>query len=452
MSVPRGRLHDVPKPTFARLTTGLGQLIPPTPLSRRLSLQSLLFATAEGTFLTGSAVFFTQVVGLSAAQVGLGLTIAGVVSFLVAYPAGRVVDVLGPKRMWSAGALLAALMFGLWPFMTGFSAYLLMVVVFEIIENAAGAGRNAYILDVMPEQERVRTQAYMYSALNVGFTLGAIIGGIALAFDNLTVLRWMPLVTLAIGLLNAFWIARLPRASHDERAAKRDRKVKAAPIPGKGPLHNFGWMGVSFCSGTMWTNQVLLNVVIPLWLVEATDSPHWLLAWLFGTNTVMCIFLPAYTTRGIHTLQDALKAVRISGAFFVLSCLITMVTHSTAGLLTVALVWLGHVTVTGAELAFSASSWAFQAELMDPRRRGEYGGVQEVFSTLGGRWAPAAYTFLALSWHGPGWLVIAAIVVLATAGMHPAVRAAEAFLVREVPAEVLARDRPAPEEAAATVG
>ena len=38
----------------------------------------------------------------------------------------------------------------------------------------------------MPEDERVATQAYVYSSLNVGFTLGAIIGGVALAFDNVT--------------------------------------------------------------------------------------------------------------------------------------------------------------------------------------------------------------------------------------------------------------------------
>ena len=66
-------------------------------------MQSLLFATAQGTFLTGSAVFFIQVVGLHPYQVGLGLTIAGVVSFLVAYPAGRLVDGFGPKRMWAPG-------------------------------------------------------------------------------------------------------------------------------------------------------------------------------------------------------------------------------------------------------------------------------------------------------------------------------------------------------------
>jgi MFS family permease len=403
-----------------------------------LSLQSLLFATAEGTFLTGSAVFFTQVVGLSAAQVGLGLTVAGVVSFVVAYPAGRLVDVLGPRRMWSVGALLGASLFGLWPFMSGFAPYLLMVVMFEILGNAAGAGRNAYILDVMPESERVQTQAYMYSSLNVGFTIGAIIGGVALAFDNLTVMRWLPLLTLVIGLLNAYWIARLPRASHDLQVAERTKRDsrernRTKRMPGKGPLRNAGWMALSFFSGTMFTNQVLLNVVIPLWLVEETDSPHWLLAWLFGTNTVLCIFLPAYTSRGVRTVDHAIRAVWVSGAFFVVSCLITMITHSTTGLLTIFLVWLGHVAVTGAELANSAGNFAFRALLMDPRRRGEYGGVAQVFGALGGRWAPAAFTFLALSWSGPGWLVIGAIVVLAAVGTGPAAHAAERFVQREVP-------------------
>jgi len=420
-----------------RLGSSLHRLVPPTPLSRRLATQSLLFATAEGTFLTGSAVFFTQVVGLHAAQVGLGLTVAGVVSFLVAYPAGRLTDRIGPQHMWSAGALVGALMFAAWPFIDGFTGYLAMVICFEIVENAGGAGRNAYILDVMPEDERVATQAYMYSALNVGFTLGAIIGGVALAFDDLTVMRWLPLFTLAIGLVNAVFITRLPRAPHDLRRRSRTAdQAEPDPPRGRGPLHNVGWMLSSLFIGTLWTNQVLLNVVIPLWLVEATDAPHWLLAWLFGTNTVMCIFLPAYTSRGIATISDALRSARISGAFFVLSCLITLATHSTAGLLTIFLVWLGHVAVTGAELYISGASWAFQAQLMDPARRGEYGGVAEVFGTLGGRWAPALFTFLAMAWHpgwlpSAGWLVIAAIAVLAVAGLHPASRMAERFLERE---------------------
>jgi hypothetical protein len=263
-----------------------------------------------------------------------------------------------------------------------------------------------------------------------------MIGGVALAFDNLTVMRWLPLFTMAIGLVNAVFITRLPRAPHDVARSEGVGETPRAQPRGRGPLHNVGWMLASVCNGTLWTNQVLLNVVIPLWLVQATDAPHWLLAWLFGTNTVLCIFLPQYTSRGVATISDALRSVRISGVFFVAACLITMATHSTAGFVTIFLVWLGHVAVTGAELYVSGASWALEAKLMDPARRGEYGGVAEVFSTLGGRWAPALYTLLAMSWHpaglpGAGWLVIAGIALLAVAGMHPAARMAERFLERE---------------------
>jgi MFS family permease len=150
---------------------------------------------------------------------------------------------------------------------------------------------------------------------------------------------------------------------------------------------------------------------------------------------VLCIFLPAYTSKGVRDLSDAMRYVWISTAFFVVSCLITMITHSTVGLLTVLLVWLGHVTVTGAELAISGASWAFEAELMDPERRGEYQGVQEVSRALGSMWAPALYTFLAMSWGAEGWLVIAGIVLTATIAMGPSLRLAERFRARHYPVE-----------------
>lgn len=412
------------------LTAPLRRLVPPTPLSRRLAVQSMLFATGDGAFTTGSAVFLTQVVGMSAGKVGLAITIAGVAEFLFAYPAGRVVDRLGPKRVWAVSTLCRVACFCVLPFVSSFWEYVALAVVFAAFDSAGGSAHHAYVIDVLPTKERVETQAYMYSALNVGFTLGAIIGGVALAFDSLEVIRWTPLFAAALLLANAFWITRLPAAPHDLRVASGERRVKPT---GPGPMRNPGWMLVSFFLGTLWTNQVLLHIVIPLWLVEATDAPHVLLAWLFGTNTVLCIFLPAYTSRGVRTLDDALRYVWISSGFFVVSCVITMLTHSTVGLVTVLLVWLGHVTVTGAELAVSGASWSFQSELMDPARRGEYQGVQEVFGALGSRWAPALYTFLALEWGAEGWLVIGGVIVLATIGTGPSMRLARGFAGRHFP-------------------
>jgi MFS family permease len=161
----------------------------------------------------------------------------------------------------------------------------------------------------------------------------------------------------------------------------------------------------------------------------------------------MCIFLPMAAARGIKDVTTALKAIRISTSFFVHSCQITLATHDTIGWVTIALVWLGHVTVTGAELYLSAASWSFEAELMDPRRRGEYQGAAELSGTLGRVWAPAVYTFLAMNWGAGGWLIIAGIVILAAAGLHPATRRAQAFLDEHVPADAF--DPPHPEDAEA---
>ena len=419
---------------------------PPSPLAGRLSRQSLLFALGDGTFMTGSAVFFTQIVGLTAAEVGLGLTIAGVAAFLAALPMGKLVDIFGPRRMWAVSAVGQAAMFAVWPFVESFPGYIGLAVGMEVIGALGGAAHGAYTIDVLPPEERVKSRAYMYSALNAGFTMGALLGGIALAFDSNDVLHALPWFTAAIFLVNAAAISRLPNASHDSKTPE-ERKQK---VPGPGPMRNPGWLLTTFLGGVFWTNQVLLHLVIPLWLVQQTDAPRELLAFLFGTNTVMCIFLPMVAARGVEDLPTALKAIRLSSAFFTVSCLITMATHETVGWVTIALVWLGHVTVTVAELKLSAASWTFEAELMDPRQRGTYQGVAEFTGTLGRVWAPALYTFLAITWSTWGWLVIAGIILAATVAIHPATALARRFLEQHVPADVLADARasaPVAEEA-----
>lgn len=413
-----------PRGFFARL-------MPPVGLPRRLATQGMVFALGESAFMTGSAVFLTKVVGMSAGRAGLALTIMGLAQFAFSYPAGRIIDRVGPKRVWAAQAVARALVFLALPFVEGFGQYAVAAALMGAFTAFGRSSHQAYVYDVLPRETRVQTQSYMYSWLNIGHTLGALVGGLALATGSLDVIRWTPVVTAALMLLNAVGIARLPAAPHDLRVSSGAARGRPT---GPGPLRNIGWILTTFFMGVMWTNQILLNVVIPLWLVDATDAPHVLLAWLFGTNTVLCIFLPAYTSRGVRTVDDALRYVWISGAFFIVSCIITMVTHSTVGLITVLLVWLGHVTVTGAELAISAASWSFEAELSDPSRRGEYQGVQEVAGALGFQWSPAVYTFLALTWGAEGWLVIAAIILAATVGLGPSVRAARRFAERNFPA------------------
>jgi MFS family permease len=417
---------------------------PPSSLAGRLSVQSLLFATGDGAFLAGSAVYFGVVLGLSLGQVGIGLTVAAMASFLAAVPAGKLVDRFGPKRMWSLSAVLQGALFLAWPFIDSFPQFVALAVLMEVAGSLAGAAHGAYVLDVLPPGERVESRAYLYSALNVGFSLGAFLGGGAIAFGT-DVLRWAPILTTILFLVNAVAISRLPDASHDVRSTEPRRRPEGPPA-----IRNRSWLAVTFLTGVLWSNQVLLHTVIPLWLVIETDAPHELVALLFATNTVMCIVLPRLTSRGIRDIDTALRAVRLSAVFFALTCVVTLATHETVGWVTVVLFFVGHIVLTWAELYLSASGWTFEAELMDPRRRGDYQGVSELGNTLGRFWAPAVYGFLAMEWGAVGWLTIAAIVGAAAVAMHPATRAGRRYLEEHVPPDVLADARAgAPEEALA---
>ena len=359
------------------MRTWIERLLPANPIARRLSFQSILFAVGQGAFLTGSAVFFTHIVGLSASQVGLGLTIAGLASFAFAVPLGRFADKVGTKRLWAITSFIDAMLFLVWPWLEGFTQFVAMVVVLEVVGTAGYTAFGAYSLNVFSREERVRSQAFMRSALNIGFTLGALIGGLALATNSDTVIRWMPVLPAVILTVNALLITRLPEA-HGEADATSDVEALVDAPKRKSVLRNRGYVAMSLFDGVLGTNQVLLNVVIPLWLVQETDAPRVLLAWLFGTNTVLAVLLQVPASRGSETVNGALRAARISTGFMVLSCFVVMVTHDTLGWTTILLVWLGHVTVTGAELFQSAGHWGLTSELSEPARRAEYQGAGHV--------------------------------------------------------------------------
>ncbi|MDF3140213.1 MULTISPECIES: MFS transporter [unclassified Streptomyces] len=414
-------------------------MAPPSRTAGRVSAQALLYGLGTGSYFTTNAVFFTKVVGLSAAEVGLGLTIAGIGAFFAAVPLGRAADRVGPKAAWAAASLAEAACYLAYPAVRGFSAYLVIVIALGVTNAAGTAGYGAYVLNLYPDKERIAAVAYNRSAVNAGFTIGAGLGGLALATGSETAIRMLPLFVGVVMLINSAVIYRLPKAVspvQDPTQSERRERRKWG-----GALSNRPFLAISVLSGVVSTNQVILFVVIPLWLVEDTNAPRALLAGLLATNTLMTVALQTMTARGTDTLSGAIRATYRSAACFVASCVITAFTDGSVEWLTIALVWLAHIVLTGAELFQAAAGWGFTALLSDPARRGEYQGVQQVGHTIGNVWAPAAYTYLAMNWHMTGWLTIAAIVALAAVLTPSVAHAAERSLGTAVAGTASSNDR-----------
>lgn len=404
---------------------GWRRILPPTVLERDLVYQSVLSAFATGTFLTGTAVYFTQVVGLTGAQVGLGMSVAALVALVLQIPMGRLADRMGAKPLWVLSAAVEAALYFVWPFIGGLVGYIAMLSVLAVFESAGRNARNVYRLAVFSREQRVRSMAYQRAARNVGYTLGAGASGVALGV-GLSAVKLIPLLTGALLVINAIQvITRLPAIERPVPTATIEDALEAAPAAWR----NRGFVALAMGNGVLASNQVLLNVVVPLWLVSRTDAPHTLLAWLFGTNTVLAVLLQVRASRVADSVNGCLRAVRWSGWAFVISCAIIAVTHQTVGWVSILLIWAGHVTITGAELWQSAADWGFTSELSDHRRLGDYQGIWGLGYQIEPIIFPALYTFLALQWGTVGWAVIAVIAVAAAAAMHPAARAAQRHLV-----------------------
>jgi len=118
-------------------------LVPP-PGAARVLAAAFLGSVGTGVQLTACVLFFTRVAGLSAGQVGLGLTGAAVAGLLAGVPLGSLADRLGAR--WVLLAVVpaqAAAVLG-WLLVSSVPGLVLVLGVSAALETGASAARGAW--------------------------------------------------------------------------------------------------------------------------------------------------------------------------------------------------------------------------------------------------------------------------------------------------------------------
>ncbi|HTJ37636.1 MAG TPA: MFS transporter [Dactylosporangium sp.] len=390
-------------------------LLPPPGVARSLCVQSLVYAIGNGVFTTGSAVFFLHVAGLSPVQVGIGFSVAGALSLLCSVPLGGLADRFGGRRVWLAGVLAEAFILLWYPWAHGFAAFLALLPLAGLADGLAGSGRAVYQAEVLPREDRVRSLAFVRSAMNIGFFAGGAVAAVPLAIGSDWAYRMMVLGN-ALGLLaNALLVARMPEPPETARAERAAGPVRRGAVWRDRPFLAL----VALCS-VLAGHASLTTEVIPLWLTARTDAPRVMLAVLFGCNTIMCVALQVLASRGADTPAGIGRALRRGGLAVAAACAVLYLSGQSTGWATIALLLAGSALVTLGELWQSAGFWGVTTELPPAAARGEYVGAARMSYGVQGMFGPASLTFLAMHGGGLGWLAIAAVFLLATAIVGPA--------------------------------
>jgi hypothetical protein len=387
--------------TRSTIATAVRHVVPPAGLTRALAVQAMVYAVGHGLFQAGSAVFFTRALGLSPTQVGLGLSLAAGVSLLGTVPLGALTDRYGPQGVWLVGLLVEAALFIAYPFVGGFAGFLAVVTALAVVDAATGVARQVYSINVLRPEERVTALAYQRSALNVGFGLGAAISGGVLAVDTIGAYRGLVWFNAAMMLVTAIFVRRLPRIPVAPRTTEKTSRLAV--------LNDRPFMTVSLLAGLLSSHGTLYLVVLPLWVLSHTDAPRSLIAVLVLLNTVLAVLLQVRISRGADTAAGAGRALRNGGLLIALSCLVLPLSALTGGVVTIAVLVVGAVALTLAELVQSAGAWGITSSMPPADHRGAYAAAFQLGGRLENLAAPAGLTALTITTGGWGWLPMAAL-------------------------------------------
>jgi hypothetical protein len=389
------------------------RLLPEPGPTRTLTLATLANTVGNGVWLTASALFLTRSVGLSAAQVGVGLTVSALVALLTSAPMGYLADRLGPRRIQlvalCAGSALAATLAAV----RSFPAFLLVGAATALADAAYRGARGAVIAGAIPADQRVRTRAFLRATTNVGISVGAVLAGFAIAVDT----RAAYLALIAVN-----------SASYLGAAAILTRLDVIPPVaaPAQGPrlvaLRDRPFLAFTVLDGLMSMHFGLLNIALPLWIATHTSAPRWLISLLLLVNTTAVVLFQVRAAQGTEELTGAARAARRAGLAIAAACVLWAASGSVPVLAAVALLVAGALAHVTGELWHSAAGWGISFGLAPAHAHGQYQGTYSMGMELGRMLAPIAVTTLAVGWGVPGWLLLGGLFLLLGAAVPPVVR------------------------------
>ncbi|MGW4087121.1 MFS transporter [Streptomyces sp. NPDC004822] len=388
------------------------RLLPPAGPRRVLALAQLSNSVGDGAYYTTSALYFTQIVGLGPARVGLGLTVGWAVGSLAGVPLGRLADRRGPRGTAVLLALATGLAVASFTVVRGFLPFVLVACVYAAAQSGLAAARQALLAGLVSAGERTGLLAHLQSTLNAGLAVGAGLGGLALHAGTRT--AYLAVFTLdgLSFLLCAGLLLRLPAVRAG--AARRTGKL--------GVLRDRPYAVLALLNTVLLLRLPLLSLVLPLWITRRTDAPAWMVSALFVLNTGAVMAFQVRVARGVTGPATATRAIRRAAWVMLAACGAFALSAGAPLWVGAGVLVLGAVLQVVAEMGQSAGSWQLSFDLAPQGRTGEYQGLFGTGVTVARTLGPLLLTSLLVDGGTAGWLALGAVMLAASYAMGPAAR------------------------------
>ncbi|WP_316525259.1 MFS transporter [Kitasatospora brasiliensis] len=404
----------------------------PDPAVRRLAGITLINTVGNGLSLAVAVLFFTRVLGLSAAQLGLGLTAAGLCGVVASVPAGRAADRWGARRVLVALVSVQAIGTAGYALVHSYPAFVALACLVSAVDRGSAAVRNALYAQVLPADRRVAGRAYLRVVTNVGLCGGTALGAVALQLDTRPVYLTAILADAASFTVVAVLFHRLADLRQPSAGEPVEDGVVSLPTPSsegadqgsrRNPaLRDGPFLAVTVLNAVLCLQFAVLEVGVPLWIVQETDAPRITVAGTLIVNTLLVIALQMRATRGTEERAGATRACGRAGLLLAASCLVIALAHGLPAVLAAVVVIGGVALQSLGEVVGQAGGWALSYDLAGERDHGAYQGVFNAGTAAAMMAGPALVSTLVIGYGMTGWMVLGGLLAAAGLGMRPAVR------------------------------
>ncbi|MEU4470431.1 MFS transporter [Micromonospora sp. NPDC023888] len=388
--------------------------LPPPGRLRTLSLATLANTVGTGLWVTASVLYLTRVVGLSPTNVGLGLTLAGLVGLTASVPLGGLADRRDPRNLRALLQLAQAAVAVAYLFVGSFPVFLVVSTLDALLVSGNLAIRAALVAAVGGPEGRVHAFATLRAVANLGVALGAGLAGFALVADTGWAYRLLVVGNAATYLVSAALIMRLPGYPPVRRLRPGPRRA----------LRDGRFLAVAGASAVLSLHWVALTVLLPLWVVTRTDAPPVLVSAMLLVNTLLTVVLAVRLSGGARHALPAAATMRRAGLVLAAAMVLWAATGFVSGALTVGLLLCATVIYTVGDLWHAGAGAALAYDLAAPDAIGAYQGVDTLLAGLARAAGPALLTWLILGGGPVGWLALAGLLAGAGLAVPPLTRRA----------------------------
>lgn len=377
--------------------TVFAKLLPDGRARRILAAGIFVNSFGGGMFVTSSALYFTRVVGLTAAEVALGLFIGSSVGLLAGVLVGQVADRYGPRETQLAVMLFGAVSMSGYLLAHSFLPFVLVCVCIGLTYAANDASRAPLIRGFGGDQAATY-RAYLRSTQNLSWALGALTAGVGIQFDTPAAYRALIIARAAAfagSALVQWFLPRLGPVPAPPRtvrwAAMRDRTYLTATV----------------LNGLVRMHTAVPVFLLPLWIVGHTQAPRWLVAGMLLVNTLLVVVLQVPVSRGVHDQRTAGLRLRWAGIALCAGMALMAFADGLGAWAAAGLLAAGMVVYTLGELWHAAAEMEWTFGLAPAHAQGQYAGVFGLGTGVAEALGPVVLT-VCLHWGAAGWLLVGA--------------------------------------------